>query len=106
MGSRSSLKEIVNKIVIKDRIQRVYAACASEMVALRQFKRKHGYCAGSPSCMEYTGEGSLCRRCQLAKASPKTKKPVWEYGQLRAKEKQHEREQAAKKKTAPRRKAA
>lgn len=104
--SRNSLKEIVDKMLIKDRIQRVYAVCAAQKVALTQFKRKHGYCGGSPSCMEYTGEGALCRRCQHARQYPKSKRPVYEYGEIRAKERQFEKEQAAKKKAPAKRKAA
>jgi hypothetical protein len=85
------LQEIVHKIVIKDRIQRFYALAAREKQALVKFKRDHGYCGGSPSCMEVTGEEQLCRRCKHAQANPKSKRPTWEYGQIRAKERAGER---------------
>jgi len=104
--ARTSLKEIIHKMVVKDRIQRVYALCAAETVALKQYKRKHGYCGGSPSCMEYTGESALCRRCRHSKDHPRYKKPVYEYGQLRAKEREQERAHPERKKAVPKRKAA
>jgi hypothetical protein len=83
--------EIVHKMVIKDRVQRFYALAAHEKAALVKFKREHGYCGGSPSCMEYTGEETLCRHCKHQAANPKYKRPVWEYGKIRAKERETER---------------
>lgn len=100
----TKLQAIVDKMGIKDRIQRTYAVCAKEVVALKRYKREHGYCGGSPSCMEYTGNASFCRRCRTLRANPQSKHAVYEYGQIRAKEKKYEREHGKKKST--RRKAA
>jgi len=103
--------DIVHQVVIKDRIQRFYALAAHEKSALVKFKRSHGYCGGSPSCMEYTGDEQLCRACKTAQSNPKYKKKQWEYGKLRAKDRERERAEREEKnekerKSAPKRKAA
>jgi hypothetical protein len=85
------IKEIVDKMMVKEHIQRFYAASAREKVALTQYKRSVGYCGGSPSCLEVTGEDPLCARCRRAMLHPKYKRPVWEYGQIRAQEREQER---------------
>ena len=91
------VQEIVAKMIIKDRIQRVYASTAHEMVALRKFKREHGYCGGGPSCLEYTGDGALCRTCRHNVDHPKSKRPLWEYGKIRRGEREQERAEKAEK---------
>lgn len=91
------VQEIVHEMVIKDRIQRFYALAGREKQALTKFKREHGYCGGSPSCMEYTGEHALCARCKKAKANPMYERPVWRYGKIRAGERAAEREKKSAK---------
>lgn len=104
------IQEIVGKMVIKDRIQRFYALAAHEKVALIKFKRDHGYCGGSPSCLEYTGpDVTLCRVCKHNASNPKSKRPTWEYGKIRSKEREQERADRIEKNAAerrPKRKAA
>lgn len=106
-------QDIVQKIVIKDRIQRVYALCAREHVELRKFKRAHGYCGGSPSCMEITEAEPYCVKCRKAQKNPRYTKPVYEYGKIRAEERKQDKrkklqeaEVEQQKKSAPRRRAA
>ena len=100
------VQEIIHEMVIKDRIQRFYASTAREKTALVKYKREHGYCGGSPSCMEYTGDKSLCSRCSKAKDNPMYSRPTWRYGKIRADEKAAERaakleKNAKERKTAP-----
>lgn len=91
----ATFQQLAVKLVIKDRIQRAYQNHSAEMMALRHFKREHGYCGGSPSCMEFTGDARLCPSCLKNSKNPRYERPVYEYGKIRAKERQKER--AAKK---------
>lgn len=95
-------QDTIHKMVIKDRIQRAYANHANEMMALKKFKREHGYCGGSPSCLEFTGgDTRLCARCKKAESNPRSKRPVYEYGKIRSTERKKEREEQAKEATKP-----
>lgn len=94
-------KDIVDKMLVKDHIQAFYARAAREQVALRQYKRSVGYCAGSPSCMEFTGEAALCPRCKKTALNPRYKRPVWEYGRIREQERAQERLKKGKLRAVP-----
>jgi hypothetical protein len=59
--------------------------------------------------MEYTGEEQLCKHCKHQAANPKSKRPTWEYGKIRSKEREQEREdkrEREKERKVPRKKAA
>jgi hypothetical protein len=90
------VQEIVNRMTIKDRIQRVYASAARERAALTKFKREHGYCGGSPSCLNKTGEEFLCSTCRHNAANPRSNRSLMEYGRIRMGERKAERESKSK----------
>ena len=88
---KARTQKIVDKMVIKDRIQRAYAVCSREMMVLKKAKRDAGYCGGSPSCMVHTGDESLCSNCKHQKNNPIANRSLMEYGRIRRSERAAEK---------------
>jgi hypothetical protein len=89
-----ALKEVLNVMRVKDRIQLFYRQAARLESDLNAFKEEHGYCVGRPFCMEYVGAQAkkrTCSACSKANANPRYKKQVSEYGRLRRKERAEEK---------------
>lgn len=102
----AQLHGIVGTLVVKDMIQQFYARASRERALLDEKKRKHGFCAGSPSCMQYTGEARMCDKCKKARSNPRSTHPRFEYGLIRMAERAKAREEEKKKQAKKGRKVA
>ena len=95
-----TLADHVNRVVIKDRIQRHFVEIAAKEAVLREWKEKHGFCAGMITCMTHVGGVgggyTTCAMCRAAKTNPdKRKNKRSAYGIIREREKEAERKKAA-----------
>jgi hypothetical protein len=103
---KARIERIVNKMVIKDRIQRAYVSVSNELNGLKKYKRQQGYCGGSPSCLVHTGEAAMCADCRNKEKNPKSSRPLMEYGKIRQRERAAEKQKKTTRIMTPKRRAA
>lgn len=89
-----ALKEVLNVMRVKDRIQLFYQQTARLEGDLNAFKEQHGYCVGRPFCVTFVGAQAkrrTCVSCAKANANPRYKRQASEYGRIRRKERAEEK---------------
>jgi hypothetical protein len=106
------MESLTGAVLVKERIYQYAQLEAREKAQVKAYKRRHGYCGGRVTCLEYVGPNrTLCSACAAEQAAyndeayarrraktqgergPERRTRVTEYGAMRAEDRRLEREE-------------